>query len=89
MGQVSGKPVGGKLARRSRLPWLPATATSTMLGLTAYVPGHFRKGSTERNICTQNEQEVGDAIKESGVPREDIFITSKVSFPPGLDFRDG
>jgi glycerol 2-dehydrogenase (NADP+) len=26
----------------------------------------------------QNEDEVGQGIKDSGVPREDIFITSKV-----------
>jgi 2,5-diketo-D-gluconate reductase B len=26
----------------------------------------------------QNEEEVGTAIKESGIPREDIFLTSKV-----------
>ena len=25
-----------------------------------------------------NEREVGEAIKESGIPREEIFITSKV-----------
>jgi len=28
----------------------------------------------------QNEVEVGKAIRESGVPRKDIWITSKVSF---------
>lgn len=27
-----------------------------------------------------NEQAVGDAIKESGIPRGEIFITSKLSF---------
>jgi glycerol 2-dehydrogenase (NADP+) len=26
----------------------------------------------------QNEDEVGQGIKDSGVPREDIFLTSKV-----------
>jgi diketogulonate reductase-like aldo/keto reductase len=30
-------------------------------------------------IPSQNEAEIGAAIKESGVSREDIFITSKVS----------
>ena len=25
-----------------------------------------------------NEQEVGEALKESGVPREDVFITTKL-----------
>ncbi|KAK4687054.1 hypothetical protein P7C73_g3062, partial [Tremellales sp. Uapishka_1] len=29
-------------------------------------------------LCYQNEDEVGQGIKESGVKREDIFITSKV-----------
>lgn len=29
-------------------------------------------------ICPLLEKEVGDAIKESGIPRKDIFITSKV-----------
>ncbi|KFZ03327.1 hypothetical protein V502_11042 [Pseudogymnoascus sp. VKM F-4520 (FW-2644)] len=29
-------------------------------------------------LIYQNEKEVGDAIKSSGVPRKDIFITSKV-----------
>ncbi|KIM99146.1 hypothetical protein OIDMADRAFT_56311 [Oidiodendron maius Zn] len=29
-------------------------------------------------LIYQNENEVGDAIRQSGVPREDIFITSKV-----------
>lgn len=28
----------------------------------------------------RNEDEVGQGIRESGVPREDIFITSKVPF---------
>lgn len=27
----------------------------------------------------QNEAEIGAAIRESGVPREEVFITSKVS----------
>ena len=57
-----------------------------MLGLTAYVLRRIRKEFWKRNISTQNEQEVGDAIKESGVPREDIFLTSKVRNLPGLDF---
>lgn len=26
----------------------------------------------------QNEKEIGEAIKESGVPREELFITSKL-----------
>ncbi|KKA16419.1 Glycerol dehydrogenase [Rasamsonia emersonii CBS 393.64] len=30
----------------------------------------------------QNEKEVGEAIKASGIPREEIFITSKVSVSP-------
>jgi glycerol 2-dehydrogenase (NADP+) len=29
-------------------------------------------------LCYQNEDEVGQGIKDSGVPREDIFLTSKV-----------
>lgn len=28
----------------------------------------------------QNEEEVGNAIKKSGIPRKDIFITTKVKF---------
>lgn len=49
------------------------------LGLTAYVLDNTSaNANTDRSIRTQNEQEVGNAIKESGVPREDIFITSKV-----------
>ena len=48
------------------------------LGPTACVLLYaFAKANTDRSIHTQNEQEVGNAIKESGVPREDIFITSK------------
>jgi len=57
-----------------------------MLGLMACVPRQFCRGFTERKGCPQNEQEVGDAIKESGVPREDIFATLKVCNPPELDF---
>lgn len=26
-----------------------------------------------------NEKEIGEAIKESGIPREEIFVTSKLS----------
>ncbi|WP_446897054.1 aldo/keto reductase [Clostridium sp. LBM24168] len=29
-------------------------------------------------VCYGNERAVGKAIKESGTPREDIFLTSKV-----------
>lgn len=29
-------------------------------------------------MLTGNENEVGQGIKDSGVPREDIFLTSKV-----------
>lgn len=83
--QASGKPVEEKLAKQSRLRWLPATVTLTMPGLTAYVPRCFREVHTKRNIYTQNEHEVGNAIKESGVPREDIFITSKVRDRLGID----
>lgn len=31
----------------------------------------------------RNEHEVGQAIKEAGVPREEIFITSKVRYRRG------
>ena len=31
-----------------------------------------------------NEQAVGDAIRESGIPREEIFITSKSTVYKGL-----
>jgi glycerol 2-dehydrogenase (NADP+) len=30
------------------------------------------------NVETGNENEVGQGIKDSGVPRQDIFITSKL-----------
>lgn len=29
-------------------------------------------------LCYGNEQEVGQGIKDSGVPREELFITSKL-----------
>jgi aryl-alcohol dehydrogenase-like predicted oxidoreductase len=29
-------------------------------------------------ICTENEEEVGRAIRESGVPRSEIFVTTKL-----------
>jgi diketogulonate reductase-like aldo/keto reductase len=29
-------------------------------------------------MMIQNEAEVGQALKDSGVPREDVWITSKV-----------
>jgi len=29
-------------------------------------------------IVYKNEAEVGQAVRESGIPREDIFITSKI-----------
>lgn len=36
--------------------------------------------------CFQNEQDIGQAIKESKIPREDIFITSKISpYEQGID----
>jgi diketogulonate reductase-like aldo/keto reductase len=31
-----------------------------------------------RNYCAGNENEVGEGIKDSGVPREEIFLTSKL-----------
>lgn len=33
-------------------------------------------------ILMCSEKEVGEAIKASGIPREQIFITSKVSVSP-------
>ena len=33
---------------------------------------------TDRAAAYRNEQEVGDAIKAAGVPRDEIFITSKL-----------
>lgn len=29
----------------------------------------------------ENEKEVGDALRKSGIPREDVFITTKISSP--------
>ncbi|KAJ0277666.1 hypothetical protein COL940_007645 [Colletotrichum noveboracense] len=29
-----------------------------------------------------NEKDIGEAIKESGIPREEIFVTSKLSLAP-------
>ena len=60
-----------------------------MPGHMAYALQCFRKVYTNQNTCAQNEQEVGDAIKDSGIPREDIFITSKVRDLPRLEFPDG
>lgn len=48
------------------------------LGLRCTYSDISTRDSPNQNTCTQNEREVGDAIKESRVPREDIFITSKV-----------
>ena len=33
---------------------------------------------TNAMLRSQNEEEVGQGIKESGVPREEIFLTSKL-----------
>jgi diketogulonate reductase-like aldo/keto reductase len=35
-------------------------------------------------VLLQNEAEVGQGIKESGVKREDIYITSKVRYNTSL-----
>lgn len=29
--------------------------------------------------CTRNEAEVGSAVRKSGIPREEIFVTTKVT----------
>ncbi|MDP2425303.1 MAG: aldo/keto reductase [bacterium] len=41
----------------------------------------------DSGIIYQNEQSVGQAIKDSGIPRENIFITSKV--PPHIKTYEG
>jgi hypothetical protein len=35
-------------------------------------------------MCTENEEEVGRAIRESGVPRSEIFVTTKLYAFPSL-----
>ncbi len=35
----------------------------------------------------ENEREVGDGLRASGVPREDVFVTTKVSPSPFAECR--
>lgn len=44
-----------------------------------YMVGQTTQGDTDRLITDiGNENEVGQGIRDSGVPREEIFITSKL-----------
>ena len=38
----------------------------------------YRLPSTVVSLTLQNESEIADALEASNVPREDIFITSKI-----------
>lgn len=47
--------------------------------LTALKSGYRHVDTSLRYDNGQNEVEVGEAVRESGIPREDIFIVTKLS----------
>ncbi|HOO03505.1 MAG TPA: aldo/keto reductase [Methanomassiliicoccales archaeon] len=63
---------------------VPALGLGTykLVGEAAYAPVRAALGCGYRHIDTasfyENEEAVGRAVRESGVPREEVFITSKV-----------
>lgn len=84
-----------KLSINSTLP-LPHSSTQIpQLGFGVYLssPDVCKTSCLEalkagyRHIDTaqyyDNEAEVGKAIKESGIPREEIFVTTKILFAKG------
>ena len=46
---------------------------------TSPAPLHALPTLIVTSLCTANEREVGEGIKRSGVPREDIFLTTKLN----------
>lgn len=56
--------------------WKLDTDTWIAPGCTAYDNAHIRIFQHATNIC-QVDKEVGTAIRESGIPRSEIFVTSK------------
>ena len=51
--------------------------------LTALKAGYRHIDTSLRYDNGQNELEVGEAVRESGIPREEIFIVTKLSVNTG------
>ena len=66
--------------------WLPAVGLGTFQGdsgnslVKETVATALQKGYRHIDTATAygNEREVGEAIRESGIPREEIFVTTKL-----------
>jgi hypothetical protein len=70
---------------RTRSPSLPSQSSSpppssVCTALTPSVAHAIQSGyrHIDGALCYGNEDEVGAGIKKSGVPREELFITSKL-----------
>lgn len=56
----------------------PFTRPATLKDESDAQLGRISHSMTNVMLRSQNEEEVGQGIKESGVPREEIFLTSKL-----------
>lgn len=86
-------PTSRSIADSLPLPNLPASTRMPQLGFGTYLsPPELTLRSCltalqagYRHIDTaqyyQNEAEVGEAIRQSGLPREDVFVTTKILTP--------
>ncbi|KAF9477135.1 conjugated polyketone reductase C1 [Pholiota conissans] len=68
------------------IPWIAWGNGSGNAQKTAVISGKLALESGLRHIDTaqiyRNEKETGEAIKQSSVPREDVYVTSKLSTRP-------
>jgi len=79
-----GRDISSNRVRLNNGVQMPALGLGTykLVGKEAYAPVRAALNYGYRHIDTasfyENEEEVGRAVRESGVPREEVFITSKV-----------
>ncbi|MCG7844582.1 MAG: aldo/keto reductase [Methanomassiliicoccales archaeon] len=81
---ADGRDVSSYRLRLNNGAYIPAIGLGTykLVGQLAYGPVKAALANGYRHIDTasfyENEEWVGKAVRDSGVPREDVFITSKV-----------
>lgn len=70
-----------KLNTGATIPLIGLGTWQSPKGEVAHAVEHALKSGykhIDAAFCYQNEQEVGEGIKKSGVPRDEIFVTSKL-----------
>jgi diketogulonate reductase-like aldo/keto reductase len=68
------------------MPSRQVTTTSTVLNVSPKSLKHLDvdAGHTNDESAYGNEEELGQAIKKAGVPREKLFVTTKTKMNPGV-----